>query len=523
MCANLSPEDWTALRSKVWDAQTLARTILGKDTTHMTSADLLEAMKTFASMKEELAQLQRESQLTQQALVATQCSKTCLSKRLDKIADESEVEEETIDFSEDFSLLDDEDHPELLPEQDPEADDDEEEDEEGSEMDVAHPEDNLEEEIMMIVPTKSKSLGVGLLGDMEQCIVEWQTSFEELNAQHENQVQACQADLERLHVRIDAMKALNPTGVEAAAAAQRARDQLEKLIAIVEAFPSKAKVEALVNELEASKRAEEGSHEALARAMEELEAARQREEVLLRRLEEAESFARQSAESPITVKTRTVPARLLRFTKKKLQRLFRLDRLARRNQSRGESHQVESQDDHLAMVSSTIPSSIIEEGLPECSSDSGICSTAEAPHPLEPDVLLRVVSSGDDDLLLVFSASDNESSDEEDEVDRDQDLDELSFSDSIDGNNYDEDLLAHIMGSFTPTKQSPSSSVDDECEMDLSKVTTADTILSYATDATTSSSSGTPPSKATKKKRDMFVQPESKGIFAMAKSFLWVQ
>jgi hypothetical protein len=601
LCTTFSQEDWEIFQSKVLEAQTMARTILGRDTTELTSADLLEAMETFAAMKEELAQLQRESQLTQQVLVATQCSQTCISKRLDKMV---ESEEATV-VSKDDSFSE-EDHPELLPEQQapeldedddeedsemdvphPEANLDEDDDEEGSEMDVPHPEANLDEEIMMILPTKSQSLGVGLLGDMEQCIVEWQTSFEQINAQHEFQVQACQADLERLHVRIDTMKALNLTGMEAASAAQRARVQLEKLVAIVEAFPSKARVKALQRKLKASKLAEEDSHEALARAMEELEAAREREEDLLRRLEEAESFARQFAESPVAEPkttheeleaarereedllrrleeaesfarqfaespvaepktTRTVPARLLRFTKKKLQRLFRLDRSARRQyQSREVSVEVASSqaDHHPAMVSSTIPSSSEEAHL-EYSSDSGISSTSETiPQVSEPDMELQKLGSSDDDLLLVFSASDHDdSSDDEDEVDRARDhayehddssdevdrardyaYEEQSFSDSLDTNYLDEVMLAH-MGNYSPSKLSLSSSMDDECEMDLSKVTTDDTIISFATDATTNSSSGTPPSKlATKTKKEVFVESESKGIFAKAKSFLWIQ
>lgn len=502
------------LRSKVFDAQTLARTILGRDTTQLSSADLLDAIQTFSAMNEELAQLQRESQLTQQALVATQCSQTCISKRLDKIAESKE---------EDLSVASQdspgkERFPALLPEQvaDLEEGDCNDGDEEDSQLDIPHPEDNLEEEIMMIVPTKSKSLGVGLLGDMEQCIVEWQMTFEQLNEQHESQIHACQTDLERLHVRIDTMKALNPTGVEAAEAAQRARDQLEKLVEIVEAFPSKAKVEALQRELEASRRAEQDSHEALARAMEELQAVREREEDLLRRLEEAESFARQSSETHVAApKTRTAPARLLRYTKKKLQRLFRLDRSVRQSQSRVVSTEVASEQVLSSAFVSSTNSSTSEDAHLEFISDSGMSSKSETPQASEPDLDLLNVGSSDDDPLLVFSASDHDSSDEEDEVDRFRGLEHLSFSDGLDTINRD-DVMSACAGNLSSTKLSPSSSMD-ECEMD-------DTSLSFATDATTNSSSGTPPSKLVmKKKREFFVEPESRGIFAMAKSLLWSQ
>jgi len=504
-----SREEWIALRSKVWDAQKLARTILGRDATELTGTDMLQAIRTFAAMKEELQQLQRESQLTKQALVATQCSQSYISKRLEKLADltspDGNPETSTMDSSPDDAAL---------PEQAPELDT----------VEVSDPEANLEQEIMMILPTKSKSLGVGLLGDMEQCIVEWQSTFEQLNDQHEFQVQACQADLERLHVRLDTMKALNPTGVEAAAAAKKARDQLEKLVKIVEAFPSRARVEALQRELEDSKRAEQESHEELARAMQELEAVRRREQDLLRRLEEAES-SREELESSLAERNnRKLSTRLLHYTKKKMQRLFRLDRSIRRRQQ-GDAMENAPENGSQNVASSTYQSTTDDANL-ESSSVSGLSNSSEASnaHRADSTIDLRNLDSNEDDLLLVFCSSDHDSSD--DEVDQSQE--DWSVDDTLDANNRQDVLLAHS-GKFSPSKISPSSSTD-ECDLDISKMNANDSILSeaasFVTDATTNSSSWTPPSKlASKRPKELSEaasEKEGKSLFAKAKSLLWL-
>ncbi len=443
-----SREEWIALRSKVWDAQKLARVILGHDATELTGTNLLQAMRKFASMKHQLTQLQRESQLTQKALLATQCSHTTIAKRLEKLNVEEEEDDEDIVF------------------------------------DVPNPEENLEEEIMKILPTKSKSIGVGLLGDMEQCIVEWQHTFTDLNDQHEFKVQACQADLERLHVRLDAMKALHPTGLEATQAAKKARDQLEKLVQIVEAFPSKARIEALQRELEASKRAEQQAYTKLALAVQELDAIRSREEELLHRLEEVSSPA-VPVEKP---KNRTIPTiRLLRYTKKKLQRLFRLDGNAR---TPSPSSLIEETN------SSTMPS--INEDTPLDLSDSGLNNELDLVPRMETNFIhLRKLTSAEEELhVFHHDVSDDE-----------VDPEDWSVSDSLEIYNRQDVLLVHA----SPSKSN--TSVDD---LDLCKVKTDDTeTMSFTTE--TDSSLGTPV-KITRQGTH-----ESRNFFTKAKNLLWVQ
>lgn len=529
-----SREEWIALRSKVWDAQKLARTILGRDATELTGTDMLQAIRTFAAMKEELEQLQRESRLTKQALVATQCSQNYIARRLETMADLNYVEEHSDESSStessSFGLHLDDEEGEIMFVSEHEDDDEEEDchvaDPDASMDDVPDPEANLEEEIMRIVPTKSQSIGVGLLSDMEQCIVEWQTTFEQLNDHHEFQVQACQADLERLHVRLDTMKALNPSGVDVADAAKRARDQLAKLVQIVEAFPSKARVEALQKELEASKLAEQKSQEELARAVLELEAVRQREQELLRRLELAETSRAQLeamlASTP-EPKRRTVPVRLLRFTRKKLQRLFRLDRSVRQRQ----------QEEQTPVATQTVGSNTFpgfSGDIHEMGSDisaSSVPMNNNNKSKLDVSIELEKLGSNEDDHLFVFD-SDNDSSDGEMEKSQE----DWSVMDTLDATNRQYVLLA-LNSQFSPSKLSPSTSTDDEDDedddIDLSKATaTDDTVLSeglsFATDATTNSSSGTPPSKlASKRTKDDVVAPnESKSLFSMAKSLLWL-
>lgn len=460
-----------------------------------TTSDLLEAMQKFTSMKEELIQLQRESQLTQRALVATQCSQTFVAKRLEKIPNDSDNE----------SMVDEE--TEANEEEQPLEDDDEEDDDVDDEdimEDVPSPEDdNLEQEIMNILPTKSRSLGVGLLGDMEQCIVEWQQTFQDLNDQHESQVQACQADLERLHVQLDAMQALQPcAGIEAAEAAKKARDQLEQLVKIVEEFPSKARVEALQRELAASKQVEEQTHMELARAVEELEALRQREKDLIRRLEVA-------TRPPIPLqrpKTGPVPTvRLLRYTKKKLQRLFHLDRCNTTNGNNTHKPSVAPRDDDEAN-SCTSPS-VSESALLDTMIDSGVQS-------IDLSQLTPAITK--EDFLAPKSSSPGTSPEE--------DLEELSVTDSLE-NFHRHDVLS-VYGS--PSKSHSTEEDDlDLCKMDTDDTTsTRSEATSYLTETETDSSSGTPPPKLKNKHKQQGTaahESTSKTLFHMAKSLLWVQ
>lgn len=489
------------LRSMVGDAQQLANEILGHDaSTELARTDLVEAMKTFNSLKEELSQLQRESQLTQRALVATQCSQTCIAKRLDKIpnydtCDESMILEADVKAEENGHL------------EKEEEDDDEEE--VAIMEDVPSPEDdNLEQEIMNILPTKSRSLGVGLLGDMEQCIVEWQQTFQDLNDQHEFQVQACQADIERLHVRLDAIHALHPstrTGIEEGEAAKKARERLEELVRVVEEFPSKARVEALKRELEASKEAELQSQMKLARAVEDLDALRRREMDLVRRLEVA-------TRPPIPLerpKNGPVPTvRLLRHTKKKLQRLFQLDRFSKNLHVHKQPVAPVTDDE---ANSSTSPS--ISEGAQlDTMIDTGL--TMNTSSEFAPIDLSKLTPSDKDDSLVHSPKQSSSDGDLEDE--------ELSVTDSLE-NFHRHDILSIYNAS--PSKSHSTEEDDlDLCKMDTDDTTsTSEATTSYNTETETDSSSGTPPPKVKKHPTGTMHESSSKSLFHMAKSLWWVQ
>jgi hypothetical protein len=354
----------TTMQSPVITTTTheLAQTILG--TSQVLEHDLSQAMQTYLKMKQELEQLQRENTLTKQALIATQCSQTIVAMRLEGISQSST----------DYGLEEDDD----------DDDDDIQDDLSVEAVSIADPEAGLDEEIRRILPSHSQSLGGGLLGDMEECILEWQSAFELLNEEHERQVQACQEDIQRLHVRLDAMTSLSPQTPLVAEAVEQAQHRLGELVKTVEAFPSKSRLEALQRDLEASRQSEMRALQEYANAVEELEAARRREQDLLERLERAH------AGLPLRPKRKTPTLRLKLYTQRKLQRLFKLDQSARKRQA-----QPVEGETNFAPVSLDI-------------SSDGSSSTPEA-SATQDSVDIFQVGSKEDDPLFVF---DNEEDDD---------------------------------------------------------------------------------------------------------------
>ena len=429
------------------------QTILG--TSHVLEQDPSHVLRTYHKMKQELEQLQRERSLTQQALLATQCSQAIVARRLEQhhMATEEEEEEEHDDDDEDetsmrmLSLPKSSSH---MDEEDDRDDDDSQDeyplqqDDEDAAVSIADPEASLDEEIRRILPTHSQSLGGGLLGDMEECILEWQSAFQLLNDQHERQVEACQQDIQRLHVRLETMKAVRPTTPVIEHAVEQAQQRLDELQHTVEAFPTKSRLEALQQDLEASRQAEIKTLQDYTKAVEELEDVRRREQELLERLK------RVHAGLPLRPKRKTPAIRFSLYTQRKLQRLFKLDQSARKRQ-----------DQELPVMEARTNSAPISLCM---SSDTS--SSPEESASQDSMNLVRGGSPREEEQLFVFD------SDEEEEDDWSSVKNERNFGD-----------LPTSLPAISPSKFSSSD---------------GDTFYSETTESMTLSTSGSPPPKTSK-------------------------
>ena len=429
------------------------QSILG--TSQVLEQDLSHLFLTYHKMKQELEQLQRERSLTQQALLATQCSQTIVTMRLEQhMAKEEEEgdEEEERSIMLMSSLLSYSSH--ILEEGDDESDDDDSQvahQEEDAAASIADPESSLDEEIRRILPTHSQSLGGGLLGDMDKCILEWESTFQLLNDQHQHQVQACHHDIHRLHVRLDAMKAVYPKTPLIEQAVEQAERRLDELLHTVEAFPTKSRLEALQRDLEASRQAEAKAIQDYLKAVEELETSRRREQELLERLERVQSGF------PWRPKRKTPAIRFSLYTQRKLQRLFKLDRSARKRQNQEQPQQEQPMMEERI---NSAPSPIILDISSQDSSNHESSSSQDTTMAL----VLQGGSSKDEDPLVVFNS--------EEDGDWSSVHNECNFGE-----------LPTSLPTISPSKLSSSD---------------GDTCYSETTETMTLSTSGSPPPKTSK-------------------------
>lgn len=376
-----------AWKAKISDAQKLAKIILGKPSSgrshhSLTTKDMLQAIRKFAELKQQVVELERESQLTQKALVATQCSKLCLAKRLAKVEQDLTVTHQ--ETTPEVAVLEDEDAPFEVTDCPSIV----------TIETMAAPKHNLEEEIGMGLKPIPTNLGVGLLGDVESQFMGWQTSFVQLNKEHEKQVSACQAELELLHARLRQLEHVaKPEDVV------RAKAHLEKLVDLVEAFPSEARLQGLQRQLEHSRQAEQATQVELAAALHELEAVKAQEAKITAAKElGSQSTSTMAPTASWKSKTRQVPVRFLKSAKKKVHRLFRLDGIAAKGKrtTRGRSPE--------AGNSANTPGGSFDV-LEHEENDKGLDD-----QPWTSVDLLQLGSNEEDDELQIFDSSSHHSS-----------------------------------------------------------------------------------------------------------------
>jgi outer membrane murein-binding lipoprotein Lpp len=325
-------KEWTALQTKLWDAQKLARVILGREAKEMTSSEVLEAIRAFAEMKQELELLRRQSTWMKKMVVATKSSQAALKRVVERRRRRSSEEKTSCTKVTAVETLkesgkDKESTQDAVMEEDEEEAVDGRNDTSSSSSRNESPledatittttKDSKDEDRdtrVVVKPSKSQSWGVGVIADLEDKIIKWQATFAQLNQDHETQLIKCQADLDRVSMSLDSMG--ESTRQISPEQADQARAELDRLVAIVSAFPSKSRLEELERDVTACRKSEQQAKMDLARALQELEDIRndERNHHPLQRSFQDHGPTKKSSSD-----------RLYRYSKKKIQKLFRLD------------------------------------------------------------------------------------------------------------------------------------------------------------------------------------------------------
>jgi hypothetical protein len=201
------------MKQRLWDANRLAKIVLRRDhDARLEGGDLLEAIRVFADMKSELDILRKLFNPSRHAHAASPQAVLVLAA----IEEEEQwLVEPTVP---------------AVP---------------------AAPAAPAE----IVAPTKVFTLAVGsisTIGELEICIVSWTKRFEELNETHEQHSQECQAQLEQALVRLQDLNVVVHPSQEIKDDKQQAaeaRQHLDKLIEIVAAFPSQARLQDLEQQL----------------------------------------------------------------------------------------------------------------------------------------------------------------------------------------------------------------------------------------------------------------------------------
>lgn len=272
------------LRRRIWDAQRLAQIVLGRNEIALNSRDILDSIRSFALMKKELEVLRQQSDLMKRMMAAARDSSydeeekpslaietstlnpttatpaaikdgiiVCNNGKSDK-ADKQERTESDSDVQKQV-----EDHKNSPDEAEAKECDD------------------------PIKPSRVKSIAVGVIPDLEVRLVKWRNKFEELNRQHEKNVGECHNEIE---MALTSLCDASSKGVDPSQA-QQAKEELEKLVAVIASFPSKARIQELQDELHVCQAEERTAKQELAYALEELETARKEQSKLVFALEAA--------------------------------------------------------------------------------------------------------------------------------------------------------------------------------------------------------------------------------------------
>lgn len=239
--------------------------------------------------------------------------------------------------------------------------------------------------------------------EVEQCAMYWQRSFQDLNEQHEIQLQACQADLTLLLDRIDNLTRFEIARDSESNTIQRARAELCNLVHTVDAFPRKAQVEFLVRELNSLKQSEAAAQNTANEALQALEEARNREQAILFQMETNRfEGATQQQDGHGTIRGALAKwQRGVSRHARKLWRAVRESRIPRLSNSPRDTFTLDAQ----LTVSSM---GTISDGM----SSSVAWEHTGRPHHRSKSPSIRVLQriGSDDDELHVFLPSDCESS-----------------------------------------------------------------------------------------------------------------
>lgn len=320
------------MQTKLWDAQKLARVILGREAKDMTSSEVLEAIRAFAEMKQELELLRKQSTWMKKMVVATKSSQASLKRVVERRRRRSSEEKtctkvNAVEAPKESGKDKESTQDAIIEEDEVQAVDGRNDTSSPSSRNKTPLEDSTpttttkdskdedRDTRVVVKPTKSQSWGVGVMADLEDKIIKWQATFAQLNQDHETQLIKCQADLERVSMSLDSMG--ESTTQISPDQAHQARAELERLMAIVSAFPSKSRLEELEQEVMACRMSEQQAKMDLARALQELEDIRNDEQNHHSLQRDFQDHGRNNKKSSSD--------RFYRYSKKKFQKLFRLD------------------------------------------------------------------------------------------------------------------------------------------------------------------------------------------------------
>lgn len=261
---SLTRKDAATLKSKLWEAQKLAQVVLGRESPQMKSADMLEAIQAYAKMKSELDVLREESAVMRKMLSESKTQTTeddpahvefRSGQDLNEISDDEDTDSEMqeIDNLSEFSDVEQFDE-----------DEDEEEDD-----DVTIESENGVD--LSVSPAVVRTIGTGVLDGLETKIIDWQQKFDKISETHEQYVKECQEDLNEIFINLDE---LEKTATDPAKLLET-KEHLERLVDVVEAFPSKQRIQQLENELKECQIEEQKAKKELSARIEEIKLLRQ--------------------------------------------------------------------------------------------------------------------------------------------------------------------------------------------------------------------------------------------------------
>jgi hypothetical protein len=395
---SITKKDATTLKTKLWEAQRLARVILGREAPEMKSGDILEAIRAYALMKTELEQLRKQSALMKNLLTMTRGSDTTTNNNLKKhdlkkgtkdlpFAPRDDVEEEKEIAIELY-------HIDVIKK-------------ENGEVNTAHNDDDSD--LASVTPSVCQSLGVGVIDDLEVRIINWQHRFDKIAETHEQCVKECQEDLEEVFESLSSIEesAMDPSRLK------ETKEHLQRLVEVVEAFPSKQRTHELKIELRECRIKEQKVKAELSELLEEVNELRSE-----KKIREQRKAGRRS---------RKLHSRLLSY-KKKILKVFggqnQTTQEEQVKQSRGnENSSPNKRTDEEASFTPSLPSFVDVKGAFLQSERYTISDLIEReeenikakhidlvvsePSPCSMDQLAQ--DDGDDDFLLFDNSSEHSS------------------------------------------------------------------------------------------------------------------